>query len=75
MNKDIVKGKWSEMKGQLRQQWGKLTDDDVDKMQGSYEELQGKLQKAYGYNKDQSEKEIDMFLKKNKYDEERKKAA
>lgn len=65
MNIDIVKGHWKEMKGQLRQQWGKLTEDDVTKMQGSYEELQGSLEKRYGYQKDEAKKEVDAFLKKN----------
>ena len=65
MNKDIIKGNWKEIKGKIRQQWGKLTDDDVSKMQGSYEELEGKLQSTYGYQKDQTKKEIDAFIKKH----------
>jgi uncharacterized protein YjbJ (UPF0337 family) len=67
MNADIIKGHWSEIKGQLKQQWGKLTDDDVAKMQGSYEELEGSLQKRYGYRKDEVEKEVDAFIKKNRW--------
>ncbi len=66
MNDDIIKGNWKEIKGKVRQQWGKLTDDDVSKMQGTYEELAGKLQSSYGYQKDQAKKEIDNFLTKNK---------
>ena len=65
MNKDIIKGKWKEIKGQLKQQWGKLTDDDIEKMQGNYEELEGVLQKNYGYQKDQAQKEIEAFVEKN----------
>lgn len=65
MNKDIVKGKWHEIKGKLKEQWGKFTDDDVTKMKGSFEELSGTLQKKYGYQKDQSEKEINAFLNKH----------
>ena len=65
MNEDIIKGNWKEIKGKIRQQWGKLTDDDISQMQGSYEELEGKLQSAYGYQKDQTKKEIDEFLKRN----------
>lgn len=68
MNSDIVKGKWHEVKGKLKQQWGKLTDDDIEKMQGSYEELSGRLQKKYGYQKDQCEKEIKSFIDKNGWD-------
>lgn len=65
MNEDIVKGNWKEIKGKIRQQWGKLTDDDITKMQGTYEELEGKLQSTYGYQKDQTKKEINDFLDRN----------
>lgn len=67
MDKDIVKGKWHEIKGKVKQQWGKLTDNDVAQLKGSYEELSGLLQKGYGYKKDEAKKEIDSFLKKNKW--------
>ncbi|MDP1975364.1 MAG: CsbD family protein [Alphaproteobacteria bacterium] len=62
MNKDIIKGNWHEVKGNLIKQWGKLTDDDVTKMQGSYEELEGALQKSYGYQKEEAKKSIDTFI-------------
>jgi len=67
MNADIIKGHWKEMKGQLKQQWGKLTDDDLTQIEGSYDELQGSLQKRYGYKKEEAEKQIDEFIKKNKW--------
>lgn len=69
MNRDIIKGKWKEMKGRLKQQFGKLTDDDLTQINGSYEELQGRLEKAYGYDKDRIDKEIDTFLTRNHYTE------
>lgn len=69
MNKDILKGKWNEMKGKVKQQWGNLTDDDVTEVQGSYDQLLGKIQKSYGYERDRAEKEIDTFLKKNGYED------
>lgn len=69
MNKDIIKGKWKEIKGSLKKQFGKLTDDDLEQINGSYEKLEGRLQKAYGYKKDQVDKEIDKFLSKNDYTE------
>jgi uncharacterized protein YjbJ (UPF0337 family) len=65
MNDDIIKGKWHEVKGKIKQQWGKLTDDDVATMKGSYEELEGRLQKSYGYSKDQVKKQIDEFVDEN----------
>ncbi len=69
MNKDIIQGNWKEVKGKLKQQWGNLTDNDIAKMSGTRQELQGALQKTYGYQKDQVEKEIDTFLKKNGWTE------
>ena len=72
MNKDNIKGNWKEIKGKLRQKWGKLTDDEIAQMQGSYEELTGKLQKTYGYQKDQAQKEIESFLRDNKYYDDKK---
>jgi uncharacterized protein YjbJ (UPF0337 family) len=62
MNTDTFKGKWMQMKGQLRKQWGKLTDDDLDQIQGDTEILTGKLQERYGRSKDEARKEIDRFL-------------
>jgi len=69
MNKDIIQGHWHEIKGNLKQQWGKLTDDQITQMKGSYEELEGVLQKSYGYQKDEAKKEIDAFIKKNDWNE------
>jgi uncharacterized protein YjbJ (UPF0337 family) len=69
MNKNIVQGKWKEIKGKVKQQWGKLTDDDVTQMHGTYDELSGRLQKTYGYQKDQAEKEIDAFIENNGWDD------
>ncbi len=65
MNKDIIKGKWKEIRGQLKQQWGKLTDDDISKMQGNYEELEGLLQKRYGYKKEEIQEKIEEFVDEN----------
>jgi uncharacterized protein YjbJ (UPF0337 family) len=69
MNKDIIQGKWKEVKGKLKQQWGKLTDDEIDQMKGNYDELEGVLQKSYGYQKDEAKREIDEFIDKNKWNE------
>lgn len=66
MNTDIIKGQWHIIKGKVKAQWGKLTDDDIMKMEGSSEELAGALQKAYGYEKDEAYKEIKKFIDKNK---------
>lgn len=68
MNNDIIEGKWTEIKGKVKQHWGKLTDNDLTTMKGSYEELSGRLQKTYGYQRDQAKTEIDNFIKKNHLD-------
>lgn len=67
MNKDIIKGRWKEVKGKLKQQWGKLTDDDITQLKGSYEELEGLLEKRYGYKKDAAAKEISKFIDSNRW--------
>ena len=51
VNQDILEGKWHELKGQARQTFAKLTDDDVERLSGKAEELSGVLQQRYGYNK------------------------
>ncbi len=61
MNDDTLKGKWHEIKGRIRAQWAKLTDDDVSQSDGNFEELSGRLQKTYGYSKDQANDEITKF--------------
>ena len=60
---DILQGKWHELKGQVKQQWGKLTDDDMAKLSGKQEELAGVLQQRYGYTKEKSELEINNWLR------------
>jgi len=62
---DILLGKWKELKGQVRQQWGKLTDDDLLKLSGKTEELSGVLQQRYGYDKAKAEAEINNWLSKH----------
>jgi uncharacterized protein YjbJ (UPF0337 family) len=62
MNWDRVEGNWKQFKGKVRQQWGKLTDDDLDVIEGKRTELTGRLQERYGYARDQAEREIDDWL-------------
>jgi len=63
VNQDILEGKWHELKGQARQTFAKLTDDDVERLSGKAEELSGVLQQKYGYTKAQADTEINNWLK------------
>lgn len=65
MNKDTLKGKWKQVKGEAKVQWGKLTDDELDEIDGSRDKMVGKLQEKYGYEKDRAEKETDAFFNKH----------
>ena len=62
MNWDQIEGKWKQFKGVARQKWGKLTDDDLDVINGRQEELTGRLQERYGYTKEQAKKQVDEWL-------------
>ena len=57
MNTDVVKGKWKQLKGNMKEMWGKLTDDDIEQINGNYDKLVGKIQERYGHSKEQAEKE------------------
>ena len=62
MNTDILKGKWTQLKGDIRSKWGKLTDDDLTQIQGNTQKMIGKLQERYGHTRDQAERELNDFL-------------
>ncbi len=62
MNQDILKGKWHQVKGDVRSWWGDLTDDDVQGIQGDTETFLGKLQERYGYTREKAQQELDEFL-------------
>jgi uncharacterized protein YjbJ (UPF0337 family) len=64
MNTDVIKGKWTQLKGEIQNQWGKLTNDDVDQIQGNADKLIGKLQERYGYARDRAQQEIDRFTQR-----------
>ncbi len=58
MNWDQVEGTWKQMKGKVKEQWGRLTDDDLDTVAGKRDQLVGLLQKKYGWSKEQAEREL-----------------
>ncbi|MBI1294573.1 CsbD family protein [bacterium] len=55
MNEDIFKGQWKQVKGNVQQWWGKLTDDDIDRIEGNQQELVGILQERYGWEREKAE--------------------
>ena len=63
MNTDIIKGKWKQLNGRIKQQWGKLTDDDLTVLEGSRENLAGKVQERYGVTRDIAEQQVKDFEK------------
>jgi uncharacterized protein YjbJ (UPF0337 family) len=62
MNRDTLTGNWTQLKGRVREQWGKLTDDDVDQVQGKAEQLIGRVQERYGIARDEAERQVDRWL-------------
>jgi uncharacterized protein YjbJ (UPF0337 family) len=62
MNEDILEGQWKQIRGQMREWWGDLTDDDLDRVQGKTEKLVGLLQEKYGYTQAQAETEVNRRL-------------
>ncbi len=58
MNKDVFEGKWKQMRGQAKDWWGKLTDDDLERVGGKYDQFVGLLQEKYGYTRERAEEEI-----------------
>jgi uncharacterized protein YjbJ (UPF0337 family) len=66
MNKDQASGKWQQVKGKLKQQWGKLTDDDLTVLEGRQDQLAGKIQERYGIAKEDAERQIREFKEMNR---------
>ena len=62
MNWNQVEGNWETFKGKAQQQWGKLTDDDLDVVKGRRKELAGRIQERYGKAEDEAERDIDAWL-------------
>ena len=62
MNWDQIEGAWKELKGKAKSQWGRLTDDDIDNVEGRREQLAGVLQQRYGKTRAEVDKEIDKWM-------------
>lgn len=61
MNTDIFQGKWEEVKGKVKAAWGKLTDNDLQEIEGDQQKIYGKLQQYYGYTREQIDEQIRNF--------------
>lgn len=61
MNSDTLKGQWTQLKGAVHEQWGRLTNDDVDQIQGQAEQLVGKIQERYGVARDEAQRQVDSW--------------
>lgn len=62
MNKDVLQGNWMQLSGELKKQWGKLTDDDLKQIEGQRDKLEGTLRRRYGYSSAKASREVDSFL-------------
>lgn len=67
MNNDTIKGNWLQYKGKVKEQWGKLTDDDLDVVAGKRDQLVGRIQERYGMARDEADKEIASWETDNRY--------
>jgi len=71
MNADQLKGKWTQFKGELKQQWGKFTDDDLQQIEGNYDKFVGKVRERYGDKKDELMKWADQWHQRSQSEAKR----
>lgn len=65
MNGDVVKGKWKQLRGEMKRLWGKLTDDELDQIEGNREKLEGLIQQRYGMSREQANDEVRSFFERH----------
>lgn len=68
MNKDRMEGNWLQFKGKVKEQWGKLTDDDLDVIAGKRDQLLGKIQERHGISQEEAEKQVTAWKDRNPTD-------
>ncbi|MGF1453143.1 MAG: CsbD family protein [Opitutales bacterium] len=66
MNADILKGKWNQLQGDAKREWGKLTDDDLKVVEGDSTKLSGVLQERYGYNKEEADRRVNDWIERQR---------
>lgn len=64
MNRDQIEGNWKKLKGKVKAQWGELTEDDIDIIDGRREELAGRIQTRYGLAREEAERQIDEWMRR-----------
>ena len=67
MNQDRIQGRWKQLKGKVKEQWGKLTDDDLDQIAGRRDQLEGKIQERYGLAKDRVSRDLDDWADRQRF--------
>ena len=72
MDSNVIKGKWKQMIGGLKQKWADLTDDDWKHIEGDRDKLIGKIQERYGYAKERAHREVDEYFKEQEQKQQRK---
>ncbi|MEC9345033.1 MAG: CsbD family protein [Pseudomonadota bacterium] len=65
MKHEELKGKWNQLKGKVKEQWGELTGDDIDKIDGRHDQLVGRIQERYGKTRETAEREVEEWSKIN----------
>jgi uncharacterized protein YjbJ (UPF0337 family) len=65
MNHDRIEGRWRQIKGKVKEQWGKLTDDDLDVIAGRREQLLGRIQQRHGLARDEADRQVSEFERRN----------
>ena len=65
MNHDTIEGNWKQVKGKVKEQWGKLTDDDLDVIAGKRDQLLGRIQERHGISRDEAEKQVKDWESRN----------
>jgi uncharacterized protein YjbJ (UPF0337 family) len=66
LNKEMLKGKWKQLKGSVKERWGKMTEDEINQIEGSTEKLIGKVQERYVITREKAEEQVNEFLEENK---------
>lgn len=69
MNEDTLKGQWMQLKGKVREQWGKLTNDDIDQIHGQTQQLIGRIQERYGIAREEAERQVNDWMRATRHEE------